>query len=230
MQSQQQSAQNNSGSAFDNAQVIQLLTSLAQGQQNQAKDMHNYAKEVQNQARKVNELEKQIRQISEFLGQFSEQGKLPSSTIVNPKGGFETVKAITLRSGKEVGTNPQASQSARKEDKKLLLEEEEGNKATARDAQPLPQPPTPPRPSQTTKVSLNSNFSSSIPLNAPFPSRFMQSKNEEEEQDILETFRKVHVNIPLLDAIKQIPKYAKFLKKLCTTRKRIREKRSGPSK
>ncbi|CAN6560202.1 unnamed protein product [Malus baccata var. baccata] len=30
--------------------------------------------------------------------------------------------------------------------------------------------------------------------------------NEEEEKDVLETFRKVHVNIPLLDAIKQIPK------------------------
>ena len=94
MQSQQQSAQNNSGSSFDNAQVIQLLTTLAQGQENQAKDIHNYSKEVQNhakkvqnQARKVNELEKQMGQISEFLGQFREQGKLPSSTVVNPKGG-----------------------------------------------------------------------------------------------------------------------------------------------
>ncbi|CAN6542461.1 unnamed protein product [Malus baccata var. baccata] len=54
--------------------------------------------------------------------------------------------------------------------------------------------------------------------------KFLQSKNEEEEKDVLETFRKVQVNIPLLDAIKQIPKYAKFLKKLYTTRKRIREK------
>ncbi|KAB2595528.1 hypothetical protein D8674_030978 [Pyrus ussuriensis x Pyrus communis] len=50
------------------------------------------------------------------------------------------------------------------------------------------------------------------------------AKKEEDEKDILETFRKVHVNIPLLDAIKQIPKYAKFLKKICTTRKRIQEK------
>ncbi|CAN6554946.1 unnamed protein product [Malus baccata var. baccata] len=54
--------------------------------------------------------------------------------------------------------------------------------------------------------------------------RFLQAKNEEEEKDVLETFRKVHVNIPLLDAIKQIPKYAKFFKKLCTTRKRVQEK------
>ncbi|XP_068323141.1 uncharacterized protein [Pyrus communis] len=43
--------------------------------------------------------------------------------------------------------------------------------------------------------------------------RFKQSKKEENEKDILETFRKVQVNITLLDAIKQVPKYAKFLKK-----------------
>ncbi|KAM2633641.1 hypothetical protein EV1_024240 [Malus domestica] len=51
LQPQTQPAQNNSGLSFDNAQVIQLLTTLAKGQENQAKDMHNYAKEVQNQAR-----------------------------------------------------------------------------------------------------------------------------------------------------------------------------------
>ena len=58
----------------------------------------------------------------------------------------------------------------------------------------------------------------------PFPSKFTQSKKEESEKAILDTFRKVQVNIPLLDAIKQVPKYAKFLKELCTTRRSIREK------
>ncbi|CAN6576780.1 unnamed protein product [Malus baccata var. baccata] len=53
---------------------------------------------------------------------------------------------------------------------------------------------------------------------------FMQSKKEKAEKDILETFRKVQVNIPLMDAIKQVPRYAKFLKELCTTRKRISSK------
>jgi len=38
---------------------------------------------------------------------------------------------------------------------------------------------------------------------------------EEVDKEILETFINVEVNIPLLDAIKQIPKYAKFLKELC---------------
>ena len=42
------------------------------------------------------------------------------------------------------------------------------------------------------------------------------------DKEIMETFRKVEVNIPLLEAIKQIPKYAKFLKDLCTHRRRLK--------
>ncbi|CAN6685717.1 unnamed protein product [Malus baccata var. baccata] len=53
---------------------------------------------------------------------------------------------------------------------------------------------------------------------------FMQSKKDESDKDIIDTFRKVQVNIPLLDAIKQVPKYAKFLKELCTIRKRASNK------
>ena len=39
-------------------------------------------------------------------------------------------------------------------------------------------------------------------ITPPFPSRFAKSKKEEQEKEIMETFRKVEVNIPLLDAIK----------------------------
>jgi len=45
---------------------------------------------------------------------------------------------------------------------------------------------------------------------------------EEVDREILETFKKVEVNVPLLDAIKQIPKYAKFLKELCTHKRRLK--------
>ncbi|KAM1734003.1 hypothetical protein ACFX11_019553 [Malus domestica] len=175
----------------------------------------------------MDELEKQVGQIAEFMGQFREQGKLPSSTVVNPRGGVETAKSITLRSGKEVGTEPQPSKSSHKEDEMLQMEEEESSSPTAKVDTPLPQASNVPNLSKS--ANKGKNVSNSVPtnvfpLNVPFPSRFLQSKNEEEEKDVLETFRKVHVNIPLLDAIKQIPKYAKCLKKLCTTKKRVREK------
>jgi len=42
------------------------------------------------------------------------------------------------------------------------------------------------------------------------------------DKEMLETFRKVEMNIPLLDAIKQIPKYAKFLKEMCTHKRKMK--------
>ena len=182
---------------------------------------------MQNQAKEVDELKKQMGQMAEFMGQFWEHGKLPSSTIVNPKGGFESAKAITLRSGKEVGTDPKTSKSAQKEDEKLLQEEAEQEEAMAKVAPPLPQSSNAPKPSKSSNTGkLGPHFinSNPIPPNAPFPRRFMQSKKEESSKDILDTFRKVQVNIPLLDAIKQVPKYAKFLKELCTTKRRFSNK------
>ncbi|CAN6570905.1 unnamed protein product [Malus baccata var. baccata] len=207
-----QPAQTTSGNALDNDTLVKLLTTLTQGQENQNK--------------RVDQLEKQMGQIAEVVGQIRDQGKLPSSTIPNPKGGFESAKAITLRSGKEVGAGS-SSKTGHKEDEMLQMEEEESSQPTAKVEVPLPQVSMAPKPSNLSnkgKNVLNSVPTNVFPSNAPFPSKFLQSKNEEEEKDVLETFRKVHVNIPLLDAIKQIPKYAKCLKKLCTTKKRAREK------
>ncbi|KAM2230551.1 hypothetical protein ACFX1S_014941 [Malus domestica] len=211
-QPQAQPAQK-SGSSIDNDQIFNLLTSMAHGMQNRDK--------------KVDELEKQVGQIAEFMGQFREQGRLPSSTIANPKGGFESAKAIMLRSGKQVGTAPPPSKSAPNKVEEVIIEEKEQGLATARKEVPLPQVSMAPKPSNLpnkgTTVS-NSIPTNDFPLNVPFPSRFKQTKKEEAEKDILEKFRKVQVNIPLLDAIKQVPRYAKFFKELCTTRKRISNK------
>lgn len=35
-------------------------------------------------------------------------------------------------------------------------------------------------------------------------------------------FRKVNINNPLLDAIKQVHRYAKFVKELCTSKKKLK--------
>jgi hypothetical protein len=53
------------------------------------------------------------------------------------------------------------------------------------------------------------------------PSHF--GKQGEKIQDMMETFKQVKVNIPLLDAIKQVPAYAKFLKDLCTQKRNNRK-------
>jgi TolA-binding protein len=48
----------------------------------------------------------------------------------------------------------------------------------------------------------------------PFPQRLVKPKKEKQLMDIFETLRTVEINIPLLDAIQQIPSYAKFFKRL----------------
>ncbi|XP_068340349.1 uncharacterized protein, partial [Pyrus communis] len=121
---------------------------------NKTQGLQNQNNRIANQEKEMSDVKKQIGQISEFLRQFREQGKLPSSTIVNPKGSFETAKAITLRSGKELGSHPKPSEQGLNEEEKLLQEEEHGVKATAREAKTLPQPSSAPKPSQATKKEI----------------------------------------------------------------------------
>ncbi|KAL0445393.1 UNVERIFIED_CONTAM: hypothetical protein Slati_2262000 [Sesamum latifolium] len=59
-------------------------------------------------------------------------------------------------------------------------------------------------------------------LNLPSRRDLPCPKNEEEEKEILETLRKVEVNVPLLNAIKHVPRFAKFLKELCTNKSKLR--------
>jgi hypothetical protein len=70
----------------------------------------------------------------------------------------------------------------------------------------------------TPKVSPHS-MNSSFKIIPPFSMSSSRSKKEDKEKEILEVFKKVELNIPFIDAIKQIPKYVKFLKELCTTKR-----------
>jgi hypothetical protein len=55
---------------------------------------------------------------------------------------------------------------------------------------------------------------------APYLERLLASKKGGKFEDILEVFKQVQINIPFLDAIQQVPSYAKFLKDLITIKRR----------
>ncbi|KAL2235809.1 UNVERIFIED_CONTAM: hypothetical protein Sindi_1313100 [Sesamum indicum] len=114
----------------------------------------------------------------------------------------QNVSAITLRSGKELQEHVNEDDTKRGHGVKRKLEKE--IQVQQEQAKPEVDHPKP----LVTRMS--------------FPERFTKVKKEEEEKEILETFRKVEVNIPLLDAIKQIPRYAKFLKELCTSKGKLK--------
>ena len=60
-----------------------------------------------------------------------------------------------------------------------------------------------------------------IRIPPPFPQVLRKKKNRVNQTEMLEVLRQVKVNIPLLDMIKQVPIYAKFLKDLCTVKKSL---------
>ena len=99
-------------------------------------------------------------------------------------------------------------------------EEIETELSTKKEHHPPPQTKTSTNTPKVAPHSMNSSFKT-IP---PFPVSSSMSKKEDKEKEILEDFKKVELNLPLLDVIKQIPKYAKFLKELCTTKRAFKLK------
>ena len=152
----------------------------------------------------ISKLETQLGQLATAVGE-REKGKFPSQPIPNPKGQYqvgssnpnEEVKSITtLRSGKII-VKPNHLPEFEKESHKSQPENSKSNDSTKNDNQPLPYVPK-----------------------APFPQRLVPKEKGTQYSDILEVFKQVRINIPFLDAIKQVPAYSKFLKDLCTVKRK----------
>ena len=58
---------------------------------------------------------------------------------------------------------------------------------------------------------------------APYLERLKVLKKNAQFAEILEVFKQVQINIPFLDAIQQVPSYAKFLKDLVTIKREDRK-------
>lgn len=56
-----------------------------------------------------------------------------------------------------------------------------------------------------------------------FPDRLKRNKKEREDNDILNLVSKVEINIPFLEALKQVSRYAKFMKELWFKKVRFEE-------
>ncbi|CAM8950192.1 unnamed protein product [Rhodiola kirilowii] len=118
-------------------------------------------------------------------------GRLPSQTVQNPKG---NVNAVTLRSGRATG--PAETEDETTEPSAPIQDE--------------------PRPDLVPSVEVSRP--DQVPL--PFPVQVRAPKKYVMDKEVWELFSKVEINIPLLEAIKQIPRYSNFLKELCTNRRK----------
>ena len=169
----------------------------------------------------LNDVRSQITKLTSSMGNFQqEKGKLPSQTIQNPQGQnsvgvsgpsegtFEHCKDVTtLRSGKVIDKTIQPKKPIQElqdepDEDDEVLEKPHVLRTDVIDGEPKQDkaPYVPP---------------------APYPHRLRALTKVNNHSEIYELFKQVKLNVPLLDVIKQISSYAKFLKDLCTVKRKL---------
>ncbi|GKB65408.1 hypothetical protein Tco_0921594, partial [Tanacetum coccineum] len=164
----------------------------------------------------ITTLERQVGQLAYQLSK-RDHGKLPTYTNLNPahkKNGNEHVNMVTsLHSGETYNNKVKVlSMSEFTQDDENFVFENENVVGIDKDEKDKPEhivdgvkSTTIPYPSALEKLT-----------SSPFGKRGPNS------EDMWETFKQVKINLPLIDAIKQILAYAKFLKDLCTQKRKLK--------
>ncbi|KAJ9181196.1 hypothetical protein P3X46_009350 [Hevea brasiliensis] len=57
----------------------------------------------------------------------------------------------------------------------------------------------------------------------PFPQRFQKAKLDKQFGKFLEVLKKLYINVPFIDALSQMPSYAKFLKEILSNKRRLED-------
>ncbi|KAK1429674.1 hypothetical protein QVD17_11888 [Tagetes erecta] len=162
-----------------------------------------FQNELRSQGSAIRGMENQMGQIAKLLSE-REAGKLPSNTETNPK---EHCKAVTLRSGKTTKDAEMASTS------KPNVEEDEINvQDEVQTTRRVPES------TAQVKKSLK-EYKPEI----PYPGRLKKEKMEQQYGKFLDLFKQLHINLPFVEALSQMPKYAKFLKDLLTNKQKLEE-------
>ncbi|XP_052114281.1 uncharacterized protein LOC127745537 [Arachis duranensis] len=175
-----------------------------------------------------------MKNIERQVGQLAKQAErptnvLPSDTIPNPR---EECKVLQLRSGKVVGESSNKEAIKPKEQDTVERQDEE-KASTSNKGKEVVKPQGRP-PSQGSNhdskedVNLqqenkNEGIKAYVPK-LPYPTRIHKGAKDQQFPRFLEIFKKLEINIPLAEALEQMPLYAKFLKELITKKRSWQEK------
>ncbi|KAK8562378.1 hypothetical protein V6N12_010461 [Hibiscus sabdariffa] len=175
---------------------------------------------LQNHDATLKSLETQVGQISQMLNT-RPIGGFPSDTEVAKGATHEQCKAITTRSGrilepiiKPAGTaaSPSAATDtpAEAESPAMADRDHEDPHTTTGDSS-----------AETSHTHIDKSEESRPP--PPFPQRLKKQKQDYQFKKFFDILKQVHINLPLVEALQQMPNYAKFLKDMVTRKKRIEE-------
>lgn len=148
-----------------------------------------------------------MSQIAQQLAGSQQQGVLPSSTVSNPRENNH-VNAVTTRNGK---SKEVPEKSSEEEDLFLevdleIKENEVANEEVTSDERVVKDKVIDPKPA----------------VKLPFPTRNKKKgQHEKNFEKFLEMFKKLELNIMFLEALEQMPTYAKFMKDIISKKRTI---------
>ena len=186
--------------------LAQMLTSHSAFMNETKANMQQQATQLNNQAAQLRSLEAQMGQMANLLTE-RQPGSLPSNSEVNPRrDGNEHVKAVTLRSGRELESQLQPPVVEQ-------LETEEITQPERKDDADKEQP----QEKQSSETSVETK--ASIPV--PYPQRLKKHKLDKQFTKFMDVFKKLHINIQFADALEQMPSYVKFMKDILSQKRRL---------
>jgi len=135
--------------------------------------------------------------------------RLPSKPKLNPG---EQCNAIMLRSGTQL------------EGPKSATVKVEGQKEYDKGVAPLPKENEPKEHTKSEILKEPRPFSPKPYIgHLPFPQRFAKAKLDSQFSKFPNMLKKLHVNVPFIDALSQMPLHAKFLKQILSKKGKIDE-------
>ncbi|CAN6725580.1 unnamed protein product [Malus baccata var. baccata] len=165
----------------------------------------------QNIEASIKSLESQFGQLAAQMSD-REKGRFPSQTVPNPRGTEDCCAIRTLRCGKSYDNRENgAEQNLPAVEISTESAKTGADPANSAEKQNLVGAESVPK--QVSERVYNP------PL--PYPERLMPKAKDQQLKDFIQTLAKVQINLPLLEAIKKIPSYAKFLKDVCTKKKKL---------
>ncbi|KAJ9535979.1 LOW QUALITY PROTEIN: hypothetical protein OSB04_un000855 [Centaurea solstitialis] len=154
-------------------------------------------------------IETQISQLAQQIANSARpQGQLPGQPEPNPRA---QMNAIVLRDGKIL-------KEVERKTRGLIPSGGDKGMEKGSDGEKVAQ-------GDDVSVEEMGKESTQVPTqtrvpNVPYPARLAKAKLEAKLGKFLEMMRKLHITIPFMDAITEIPTYAKFLKDLISTKRR----------
>ena len=148
-----------------------------------------------------------------------QHGSLPSNSEVKPRGeGKEYCKAITLRSGRELeipGPRPAVREMEIREQDQIIPKDQMQSEQP-RDTRAI-------NDNKVRKETEKHTRTDEPTIPIPYPQRLKKGKLEKQFAKFLDIFKKLHINIPFLEALKNMPSYVKFIKKILASKKKLEE-------